>query len=352
MSRIENTQICRIEPLLSPASLKYQYPAPYGLVEHMVSTRQAVRDIMHANDQRLLVVVGPCSMHDPKACLDYAKRLTRLKDEHGDALLILMRVYFEKPRTTIGWKGFINDPLLNSSCDINTGVTEARRLLLDINAMGLGVATEFLDTITPQYIADLISWAAIGARTTESQAHRNLASGLSMPVGFKNGTTGNMQIAVDAIVAANSPHHFLSVTDHGMAAIVQTVGNPDCQIILRGGSDTGPNYDASYVEQALTLLEKKGRLPSVMVDCSHGNSSKDFKKQALVLESIKSQIAAGNKKLHGVMIESFIEQGNQPLDDPQQLVYGKSVTDACIGWDETQTLLADLAAHIRQVREL
>lgn len=349
---IENTRIRSIEPLLAPAYLKHQMPVSDRVTQQVANYRRQVSDIVHGRDRRLLVVVGPCSIHDPEASLEYAKRLAVLKQQLKDDLLILMRVYFEKPRTTIGWKGFINDPHLDNSCDINNGVLKARELLLAINQLGLGVATEFLDTITPQYIADLVSWAAIGARTTESQVHRNLASGLSMPVGFKNSTTGNMQVAVDAIVAANNPHHFLSVTEHGVAAIVQTDGNPDCHVILRGGSHTGPNYSSEHVAKMLALLEKKHRVQSVMIDCSHGNSQKDHNNQIVVLNDVVSQISHGAEHITGVMIESFLEAGNQALAGLDALTFGQSVTDACISWDETQSLLLDLAKQVKSARDL
>jgi 3-deoxy-7-phosphoheptulonate synthase len=351
-SKIEDIHIESAKPLLSPAFLKHDMPSSDLIASHVLDVRNQVSNVLHQRDKRLMVVVGPCSIHDPKACLDYARRLQKLKLKVSDSLLVLMRVYFEKPRTTVGWKGLINDPHLDNSCDINAGISLARSLLLQINDLNLGVATEFLDTITPQYIADLVSWAAIGARTTESQVHRNLSSGLSMPVGFKNSTTGNVQIAVDAVVAANNPHHFLSVTENGLAAIVQTQGNPNSHIILRGGSRLGPNYDQGYVEAALALLHEKKRLPSIMVDCSHANSQKDPANQSVVLEAIGEQIAGGASHLSGVMIESFIESGNQPLGSIDSLDYGVSITDACISWSETELLLTNLADQVKRWRQL
>lgn len=350
MSSIENIRIQSIEPLLAPAYLKHQMPIPDVTANFVAASRQQVADVIHSKDSRPLVVVGPCSVHDPKATLDYAERLQKLQQQLQEDLLILMRVYFEKPRTTIGWKGFINDPKLDHSCDINNGIIQARELLLAINGLGLPVATEFLDTITPQYISDLVSWAAIGARTTESQVHRNLASGLSMPVGFKNGTTGNVQVAVDAVVAANNPHHFLSVTEHGVAAIVQTEGNSDCHIILRGGTNTGPNFSAESVEQAMAKLSDKNVIASVMIDCSHGNSQKQYAKQADVLNAVATQIQQGNQAITGVMLESFIEAGNQKLGPVADLQYGVSVTDACLDWRTTEQLLVKFAHQTAKVR--
>jgi len=346
MKKIENTHIQSIDPLLSPDWLKHQHPITAKLNKHVYTVRQQIERIIQGKDPRVLVIVGPCSVHDPAAIIDYAKRLHRLSRQVEDSICVVMRTYFEKPRTSLGWKGFINDPYLDESYDINTGLTQARKLLFEINALGLGVATEFLDTITPQYIADLVSWAAIGARTTESQVHRNLSSGLSMPVGFKNSTTGNISIAIDAIKAAANPHHFLSITDQGVAAIVRTYGNPNCHIVLRGGSESGPNYHAANIQQAQEALISNKLNPSIMVDCSHGNSQKDYHKQSEVLRSISAQIVNGSEHIIGVMLESFIEPGNQKLTDKNKLQYGKSITDACIGWDETEKLICEFAKAI------
>ncbi|HEX5790393.1 MAG TPA: 3-deoxy-7-phosphoheptulonate synthase, partial [Luteolibacter sp.] len=301
-------------------------------------------------EPRLMVVVGPCSIHDPKAALDYAERLARLADELSDQLFIIMRVYFEKPRTTVGWKGLINDPHLDNSFDINHGLRVARKLLLDLLETGMPTGTEFLDTISPQYIADLISWGAIGARTTESQIHRELASGLSMPVGFKNGTGGSVQIALDAILSASNPHHFLSVTKQGVSAIVSTSGNDSCHLILRGGK-TGPNYEAKAIEEAVTMLREQGLMESLMIDCSHGNSLKDFRNQPLVAANLAHQMQAGNRAITSVMIESNLVEGSQKLgSDLSTLARGQSVTDACIGWEKTVEVLDVLAAAVRKRR--
>ena len=308
----------------------------------------AIAAVLQGHDNRQLVVVGPCSIHDHDEALQFARLLKGVADTHADALLIVMRTYFEKPRTTVGWKGFINDPNLDDSFDINKGLRQARKLLLDINEVGLAAATEYLDLISPQYLADLIAWGAIGARTTESQSHRQLASGLSCPVGFKNGTDGNTRIAVDAIKAASAPHHFLSVTKGGQSAIVSTAGNEDCHIILRGGK--APNYDAASVDAACQELAKAGLAPRVMIDFSHANSSKQYQKQMDVSTDVAQQLAAGDNRIVGAMVESHINAGRQDIVAGKPLAYGVSLTDACIGWDDTEKLLMQLAAAVRERR--
>lgn len=305
--------------------------------------------VLNGEDDRLIVVVGPCSVHDPEAALDYASRLKGLADELSEDLLILMRVYFEKPRTTVGWKGLINDPHLDGSFDINEGLRLSRGLLLEIAELGLPAGCEFLDPISPQFFADVVAWGAIGARTTESQVHRDLASGLSMPVGFKNGTDGNTQIAVDALRAAAYPHHFLGVTEQGLAAIVGARGNPDCHVILRG-STSGTNYDSESVNATLSALRKVGLPERVMIDTSHGNSDKDYRRQPAVARDIATQLAGGQSGIVGVLMESFLEDGNQNLTDGADLVYGQSVTDACMGWEMTVPVLQKLAEAVRERR--
>ena len=312
-------------------------PISEAAADLVVRTRQEISDLVHGKDNRLLVIIGPCSIHDPKAALEYAERLLPLRKKYEKELLIVMRVYFEKPRTTVGWKGLINDPHLDGTFDINFGLRQARKLLLNLNEMGMPASTEFLDMITPQYYADLISWGAIGARTTESQVHRELSSGLSCPVGFKNGTDGNLKIAIDAIGAASHPHHFLSVTKTGHSAIVQTAGNSDCHVILRGGKE--PNYDSSHVTAAAEACEKAGVPSKLMVDFSHANSRKDFKRQMEVAADIANQLRNGEDHIMGVMVESHLVEGRQ--DKP--VTYGQSITDACIGWPDTEALLAELA---------
>lgn len=346
MNNINNTRINTIKPLISPEYLINSLPASEQVQQHVRKSRQAIQDVIHGKDPRLLVVVGPCSIHDCDAALAYAHRLKQLQSQFSKELCIVMRVYFEKPRTTIGWKGLINDPDLNNHFDIIHGLTTARQLLLDINELGLAVGTEFMDTITPQYIADLVSWGAIGARTTESQPHRNLASGLSMPIGFKNSTTGYVKVAADAVYAASHPHHFLGVTKQGLAAIVATNGNPDCHIILRGGSQTGPNYHMEDIADAKKLLATHQIKTGILVDCSHGNSGKDYRKQKLVVDSLCKQIAQSerdNCSIAGLMLESHLVEGNQALTSKAELVYGQSITDSCIGWEETEQLIMQLA---------
>lgn len=314
------------------------------------SSRRLAEQILKGVDDRLLVIVGPCSIHDRTSALDYAQKLVSARIKHSADLDIVMRVYFEKPRTTVGWKGFINDPRLDDSFDINHGLNEARRLLIDIIRLGLPAGTEFLDVITPQYIADVVVWGAIGARTTESQVHRQLASGLSMPVGFKNGTDGGIQVALDAIEAAKGQHSFLSVTKDGVAAIVSTKGNNACHVILRGGKG-GTNFDAASIKTASDQLAARGLPASVMIDCSHGNSLKDYRKQPLVSASLSEQLAAGSKAITGVMIESHLVEGRQDTKPGVQLTYGQSITDACVNWSTTETMLDELAAAVRERRK-
>ena len=338
-----------IRPLLSPAILLEELPLDEDGSRVVARGRLEVKRILDLEDDRVLVVVGPCSIHDPAAALEYARRLRVLGEELGRDLLVVMRVYFEKPRTTVGWKGLINDPHLDGTFAINEGLHIARKLLLDITALGQPIGSEFLDPITPQYTSDLVSWGAIGARTTESQVHRELASGLSMPVGFKNGTGGGIQMAIDAVAAAAHRHTFLGVTEQGLAGIVITRGNADCHVILRGGR-TGPNYERDHVQRVLAMLRESGQAPRVMIDASHGNSEKDFHRQPQVARAIAQQIGAGERGIVGVMLESFIVEGRQELVDPRSLVFGQSITDACIGWDETVPVLRDLADAVRARR--
>ncbi|EOC0002819.1 3-deoxy-7-phosphoheptulonate synthase AroG [Cronobacter turicensis] len=344
----DDLRINGINELLPPVALLEKFPATEKAAETVSAARQAIHQILHGDDDRLLVVIGPCSIHDPMAAKEYASRLLPLRKALKNELEIVMRVYFEKPRTTVGWKGLINDPHMDNSFQINDGLRIARKLLLDINDTGLPAAGEFLDMITPQYLADLMSWGAIGARTTESQVHRELASGLSCPVGFKNGTDGTIKVAIDAINAASAPHCFLSVTKWGHSAIVNTSGNSDCHIILRGGK--APNYSAAHVAAVKTGLEKAGLKPQVMIDFSHANSSKQFKKQMDVGADVCAQIAGGENAIMGVMIESHLVEGNQSLESGEPLVYGKSVTDACIGWEDTDAILRQLAEAVKARR--
>lgn len=342
--RVEN-----IRPLIPPVILLEELPLAEKGSQLVAEARNTIKDILNKKDDRLLVVVGPCSIHDPSAALDYAKRLKKLADNTKDDLFIVMRVYFEKPRTTIGWKGLINDPHLDNSYAVDEGLHMGRKLLLDITNLGMPAGTEFLDPITPQFFSDVVSWAAIGARTTESQVHRNLASGLSMSVGFKNGTSGSIQMAIDAIIASSYPHSFFGVTEQGVAAIVATKGNKDCHIILRGG-EQGPNYDAENVDRTLSAL-KEAKLPErLMIDTSHGNSNKDYKRQPVVVHDIATQIADGNRGIIGVLIESFIEDGKQNFGPKNSLVYGKSITDACMGWEMTIPAIHKLAKAVRTRR--
>ncbi|MFD2257793.1 3-deoxy-7-phosphoheptulonate synthase [Luteolibacter algae] len=348
--RTDDLRISGINPLISPAVLAYYLPINEQAASVVHNARNEADAILNLKDDRLLVIVGPCSIHDPEAALEYAAKLKSEAERLKADLSIIMRVYFEKPRTTVGWKGLINDPMLDDSFDINQGLRVARKLLLEISNMGLPCGTEFLDTISPQYIADLISWGAIGARTTESQIHRELASGLSMPVGFKNGTGGSIQIALDAIKSASRPHHFLSVTKQGVSAIVSTAGNPSCHLILRGGK-SGPNYSAESITAVESILREQDLPLSLMIDCSHGNSNKDYRNQPLVAKDLAEQIAAGSKSITSVMIESNLVEGNQKLDpDLSKLTRGQSVTDACINWDDTVETLEVLAAAVRDRR--
>ena len=336
---------------MPPAILVERLPLPAEGAVTVQRTRREVSDILRGVDDRLIVVVGPCSIHDPGAALDYARRLAPLADELAGELRIVMRVYFEKPRTTVGWKGLVNDPHLDDSFAVNDGLHLARQLLLDVVALGLPAGCEFLDPITPQFIADAVTWGAIGARTTESQVHRNLTSGLSMPVGFKNGTGGDVQMAVDAMNAAAYPHQFMSVTEQGLAAIVVTRGNRDTHVILRGGR-SGPNYDTESVQSALAALEAGGLPPRVMIDTSHGNSGKDFRRQPVVASAIAEQVATGEPGIIGVMLESFLVDGRQDLTDRDRLTVGQSITDACMGWDMTVPVLRKLAIAVRPRRPL
>ncbi len=337
-------------PLMSPAILLEEARLSETGTEFVTATRRTLAKVISGEDDRLVVITGPCSIHDPKAATEYAARLLPLIQKHAGDLVIVMRVYFEKPRTTVGWKGLINDPHLDGSYRINDGLRLARRVLLDIVEMGVPAATEFLDTISPKYIADLVSYGAIGARTTESQVHRELASGLSMPVGFKNGTDGAIQVAVDAVMAAKHPHWFTGISKDGVAAILQTSGNADAHIILRGGSRTGPNYDAASVAGATALLQKAGQPLSLVIDCSHGNSSKDHNRQPIVADAIAAQVAAGNRAVTGVMIESHLVAGNQKWTGADSATYGQSITDACIDFAQTEPVLDALAAAVRARR--
>ncbi len=339
-----NTDDLRIESIkavTSPAEITEEIPITEKAAITTYETREAIHNILEGKDKRLLVITGPCSIHDTRAALDYAQKLKTLKDKFKNELLIVMRVYFEKPRTTVGWKGLINDPELNNSFHINKGIRLARTLLLKLNDMGIPAGTEYLDLITPQYVTDLISWGAIGARTTESQVHRELASGLSCPVGFKNGTDGNIKVAVDAIGAAIRPHHFLSLRKEGNSAIFATRGNPDCHIILRGGKT--PNYDKKSVESAAEALRKAGLPDRIMIDFSHANSRKQPRLQLEVGKDVATQIASGEPHIFGVMIESHLVEGRQDVEEGKNLTYGQSITDACLGWDDTEKLISQLA---------
>jgi 3-deoxy-7-phosphoheptulonate synthase len=352
-SRTDDQRIRDVTPLPPPEHLIRFFPIAGTPVETLIGqTRDAVRRILHGEDDRLLVIIGPCSIHDPAAAVEYARRLKAERAKYADTLEVVMRVYFEKPRTTVGWKGLINDPYLDESYRIHEGLRIARQLLLDINRLGVPAASEFLDVISPQYIGDLIAWGAIGARTTESQVHRELASGLSAPVGFKNGTDGNLKIAIDAIQAAGKPHHFLSVHKNGQVAIVETRGNRDCHVILRGGKT--PNYDAASVAAACAEIEA-AKLPCrLMVDTSHANSAKQYQRQVDVARDVGAQLAGGNRCIFGVMVESHLEAGAQKFtpgkDDPAALAYGQSITDACLGWDDSLAVLETLSAAVRERR--
>jgi 3-deoxy-7-phosphoheptulonate synthase len=347
-TRIDDVRIGAVRALLSPAVLLEELPVTAEVESIVERTREAIGRVLHGRDDRLVVVVGPCSIHDHDAAMDYARRLRPLADELADALVVVMRVYFEKPRTTVGWKGYINDPRLDGSFRINEGLRRARELLLEVNALGLPAGTEFLDLLSPQYISDLVAWGAIGARTTESQSHRQLASGLSCPVGFKNGTDGGVQVAADAVLAAAAPHAFMGMTKMGVAAIFETRGNPDGHVILRGG--TSPNYDAAGVEAACAALRKAGLREQVMVDCSHANSAKQARRQIDVAADLARQVAGGERRIVGVMVESHLHEGRQDLVEGRPLSRGVSITDACLGWDDTAPLLRSLAAAVRERR--
>ena len=345
----KNLRVKKLTPLITPDEISEKLPANSAIYDLVRQTRQQVEDTLTGKSDKLIVVVGPCSIHDPKGALDYATRLQKLAERYRDELCIIMRVYFEKPRTTIGWKGLINDPKLNNTFMINEGLEIARKLLIDINALGVPTGTEFLDTIIPQYISDLISWAAIGARTTESQIHREMSSGLSMPIGFKNGTQGNIDVAVDALFAAKHSHHFLGVSSEGKAAIISTMGNPNCHIILRGGKKTGPNYSDACVKETAKALHSKQLATKIMVDCSHGNSEKNHEKQLSVVDDLCQQLQQHNYLL-GLMIESNIISGTQPLTQNAPLEYGKSITDACIDWHDTEIVLKKLSDAVKLKR--
>lgn len=345
---IDDVRIREIKELAPPAHVLREFPASEKAAQTTFAARAAIHRILHGQDDRLLVIIGPCSIHDTQAAMEYAARLKEQAERLKDDLLVVMRVYFEKPRTTVGWKGLINDPQLDGSFKINEGLRIARKLLWEVNELGLPAATEFLDMITPQYIADLIAWGAIGARTTESQVHRELASGLSCPVGFKNGTDGNIRIAVDAIKAAASPHHFLSVTKAGHSAIVSTAGNEDCHVILRGGKE--PNYDAASVDKACKELAASSVPARLMVDFSHANSRKQYALQFDAAQDIAGQLSAGEDRIMGVMVESHLKEGRQDLVPGKTLEYGQSITDGCLGWERSLELLDMLAAAVRSRR--
>jgi len=348
--KTDDVRITGLQEVLPPIQLHEEFPLDENASQTVYHARNAIHKILHSEDDRLVVVVGPCSVHDPKAAREYAGKLKGLMDELEDDLCIIMRVYFEKPRTTVGWKGLINDPNLDGSFKINEGLRHARELLRDLAVQGVPTGTEYLDLISPQYIADLVSWGAIGARTTESQGHRELASGLSCPVGFKNSTDGGFKIAIDAVQAASNPHVFMSLTKEGHSAIFSTKGNHDCHIILRGGKK--PNYDAKNVQHAAEQLEQYGMKPMMMVDCSHANSMKDYRRQVDVCNNVATQVQGGENRIIGVMLESHLVEGRQDVIEGQPLIYGQSVTDACISWDTTIACLTNLAAAVRKRREI
>jgi len=337
-SRIRDVRVESITPLAPPSDYWKRFPATPEIEDQVAGQRREIERVVSGEDDRMLMIVGPCSIHDTVAGLEYATRLRALADEVKDRILIVGRIYFEKPRTTVGWKGLINDPHLNGSSDVSTGLAKAREFLLQVCALGLPTATEWLEPFTPQYLGDLVAWGAIGARTTESQTHRLVASGLSMPIGFKNGTGGSIQIAVDGIVAARSRHVFLGIDDNGVASIVQTAGNPSAHLVLRGGK-TGPNYDAESVAEAIGLLEEADLPPHLVIDCSHANANKDHRRQPIAFEDIMSQRLGGNKGIVGLMLESHLNAGSQSLDDPSNLEYGVSITDPCVDWAETEGML-------------
>lgn len=347
MVRTNNLKVASLTPIIAPAELKQVFPLLEDAAEFVTRSREHIQNILSNRDPRLMVVVGPCSIHDPDAAIDYARKLAKLAKELEDQLFVVMRVYFEKPRTTIGWKGLINDPDLNGTHQISKGLGVARGLLCRITGLGLPVATEMLDPITPQYMADLISWGAIGARTTESQVHREMASGLSFPVGFKNGTDGSLQIALDAMKSALHSHSFLGISNEGKTSIVKTTGNNDVHLVLRGGND-GPNYSTTDIKNTEERLAKAGLEVGIMVDCSHANSDKNHEKQPMVLADVIDQIVAGNSSINSVMVESNIEAGNQPMaDDLAELKYGVSITDKCVDWETTEKILRDAHAKLK-----
>ena len=343
MRQIQDVHVLAAEPLIAPHLLKVEMPVDEGIARTVVEARETIRAILAGDDRRMLCIVGPCSIHDPDAALEYARRLARLKQATSRSLYVMMRVYFEKPRTTVGWKGLINDPHMDDSCDMREGLRIARRLLIEINRLGLPAGTEMLDPITPQYIADLVAWTAIGARTTESQTHREMASGLSMPVGFKNTTEGNLQIAINAVQSARRPHSFLGITQDGVSAVIRTSGNPDTHVVLRGGRK--PNYDRTSIEECSRMLAAAALEPRVMVDCSHAQTSKDYSKQPEVFRTLVDQARAGSRAIIGAMLESNLEAGNQPVNsDRSKLKYGVSVTDPCIDWPTTERCLLEAGA--------
>ncbi|NUM55266.1 MAG: 3-deoxy-7-phosphoheptulonate synthase [Candidatus Hydrogenedentes bacterium] len=346
MERTQDINVRYLTPLISPREMKEFLPLTEKACDTVVSGREAIRAIHRREDTRLLAVVGPCSIHNEQAAIEYAMRLAAVAKRVSERILVVMRVYFEKPRTTIGWKGLINDPHLDGTFDVSAGIHKAREILLRINEMGMPCATEMLDPITPQYTADLVTWASLGARTTESQTHRQMASGLSMPVGFKNGTDGNLQVAIDAMEAARHPHAFLGIDADGQTCIVNTKGNPDGQLILRGGR-SGPNYSPEHIAEARAMLVKRNLEPHILVDCSHANSNKDYRNQPAVMRDVVQQRIDGNGDILGLMIESNLNEGSQPLgSDPSALRYGVSITDSCIGWEQTEALLDDACANL------
>jgi 3-deoxy-7-phosphoheptulonate synthase len=345
----ENLRIRSIRAVSTPAQVQDELPLSEAAAQTTLRARSEAQRILRGADDRLLVVVGPCSIHDPAAALDYAARLAALREELAPELLLVMRVYFEKPRTTVGWKGLINDPDLDESYRIDKGLRLARRLLLDLNERGVPAGVEYLDILTPQYVADLVSWGAIGARTTESQLHREMASGLSCPVGFKNGTDGSVKVAVDAVLAARSPHRFLSLTQSGQVSIFETAGNEDCHVILRGGA-SGSNYDARSVDAACAAMTRAGLPPQVMIDFSHANSAKQHKRQLAVAEDVGHQVAGGDRRIVGAMVESHLVEGRQEIGPHGGMTYGQSVTDACLHWDDSAALLRGLAEAVRHRR--